>query len=127
MLDFNLVISCIGSTSVLIAIAIIAIHLSLTDFIHMHVSVPMLFCVLQMLLFLHTAIVCHALPAITHGSITYAPETTPDYHLSTVATYACSAGFVLDLGGSVLRTCVDDMDNDAEGVFNGQAPICIGK
>ncbi len=25
------------------------------------------------------------------------------------------------------RTCVDDMDNDAEGVFNRQAPKCARK
>ena len=45
-----------------------------------------------------------------------------------MAIYACNAGFVLDLsiGGSVTRTCVDDLDNDAEGVFNRQGPRCIG-
>ncbi len=78
---------------------------------------------------LHTAIVCRALPAITYGSITYAPETTPDYDLGTVATYTCDAGFVLDLslGGSVMRTCVDDMDNVAIGEFDRQEPRCIRK
>ncbi len=25
------------------------------------------------------------------------------------------------------RTCFDDLDNDAEGVFSGQAPRCIRK
>ncbi len=25
------------------------------------------------------------------------------------------------------RTCFDDLDNDAEGVFSGQAPACISK
>ena len=25
------------------------------------------------------------------------------------------------------RTCVDDGDNDAEGIFDGQAPICVCK
>ena len=46
-----------------------------------------------------------------------------------MATYACDAGFVLDLslGGSMTRTCFDDLDNDAEGVFSGQAPACIRK
>ena len=46
-----------------------------------------------------------------------------------MATYTCDAGFVLDLslGGSVTRTCFDDMDNDAEGLFSGQAPACIRK
>ena len=46
-----------------------------------------------------------------------------------MATYDCDAGFVLDLslGGSVTRTCFDDLDNDAQGVFSGQAPACIRK
>ena len=46
-----------------------------------------------------------------------------------MATYACDTGFILDLslGGSEMRTCVDDMDNDAEGVFDNQAPICVRK
>ncbi len=25
------------------------------------------------------------------------------------------------------RTCLDDLDNDAEGEFSGQAPACIRK
>ena len=25
------------------------------------------------------------------------------------------------------RTCFDDLDNDAEGLFSGQAPACIRK
>ncbi len=78
---------------------------------------------------IHTAIQCSPLPAITNGFITYAPDTTPNYDLGTVATYACDDGFVLDLtlGGSMTRTCVDDLDNDAEGVFNRQSPRCIRK
>ena len=53
----------------------------------------------------------------------------PNYELGTVATYSCDAGFVLDLtlGGTMTRTCVDDGDNDAEGIFDGQAPICVRK
>ena len=72
---------------------------------------------------------CPPLLPITDGFITYATDTTPKYDFGTVATYACDAGFVLDfsLGGSVTRTCVDDIDNDAEGGFNGQAPRCIRK
>ena len=78
---------------------------------------------------LHTAIECRNLPDIPNGVITYAPDTTPDYDLGTVAIYSCDTGFVLDLslGASEMRTCVDDMDNDAEGVFDRQAPICIRK
>ncbi len=75
---------------------------------------------------LHTAIICRTLPDIPNGFITYAPDTTPDYDLGTVAIYACDTGFVLDLslGGSEMRTCVDDNGLDA---FDRQAPICIRK
>ncbi len=76
----------------------------------------------------HAAIQCPPIPAIPNGVITYTSDNTPNYDLGTVATYACNAGFVLDLsiGGSVTRTCVDDLDNDAEGVFDRQGPRCIG-
>ena len=78
---------------------------------------------------LHTAIICRTLPDIPNGFITYAPDTTPDYDLGTVATYACDTEFVLDLslGGSETRNCVNDMDNDAEAVFDRQAPRCVRK
>ena len=79
--------------------------------------------------FFHTAIKCPPLDSIGDGVITYTPENTPDYNLDTVATYSCNGGFFLDLsiGGSVTRTCVDDLDNDAEGVFDRQAPRCVRK
>ena len=53
----------------------------------------------------------------------------PNYELGTVATYSCNPGFFLDfsLGGFEIRTCVDDGDNDAAGIFDGQSPICIRK
>ena len=76
-----------------------------------------------------TAIECPPLDPITNGVITYAIDTTPNYDLGTVAAYDCDAGFVLDLslGRSVTRTCFDDLDNDAEGMFNGQESRCIRK
>ena len=79
--------------------------------------------------FVFTAIECLPLDPITNGAITYAPDIAFNYDLDTVATYECDAGFFLDLslGGSMTRTCVDDEDNDAEGVFNRQAPRCICK
>ncbi len=79
--------------------------------------------------FVLTVIECLPLDPITNGFITYAPDTASNYNLSTVATYECDAGYFLDLslGGSEMRTCVDDLDNDAEGVFSGQAPACIRK
>ncbi len=77
----------------------------------------------------HTAIQCSSLEPIPNGVITYALDNTPNYDLRTLATYACDTGFILDLslGGSEIRTCVDDMDNDAEGVFDRQAPRCVRK
>ncbi len=84
---------------------------------------------LTLIFSIHTAVQCSPLLAITNGVITYAPDTIPNYDLGTVATYECNSGFVLDLslGGSMTRTCFDDLDNDAEGVFSGQAPRCIRK
>ena len=67
--------------------------------------------------------------SITNGFIRYAPDTTPNYALGTVATYSCNTGYVLDLSvGSASRTCMDD-DNavDMIGVFDGQAPTCTGE
>ncbi len=86
----------------------------------------MLFFVTKYLFNLLIAIICRTLPNIPNGFITYALDTTPDNVLGTVATYACNPGFVLDLspGVSEMRTCVDDMDNDAEGVFD---PRCVRK
>ena len=75
------------------------------------------------------AIECLPLPPIVNGAIAYAPDNVANYELGTVATYSCNAGFILDLslGGTMTRTCVDDGDGDAEGIFDGQAPICVGK
>ncbi len=77
----------------------------------------------------HAAIQCPPVLAIPNGVITYAPDNTPNYDLGTVATYACNAGFVLDLsiGGSEIRTCVDDNGLDAIGEFDRQAPRCVRK
>ena len=77
---------------------------------------------------IHTAIECEPLPVIANGVITYALDSIQNYSLGTTATYSCNVGFSLDLSaGSETRTCVDDGDNDAEGVFNGQAPTCVRK
>ncbi len=90
----------------------------------------LLHCTFYHLRFVLTAIECLPLDPINNGAITYAAaDTTPNYDLGTVATYACDTGFVLDLslGGSEMRTCVDDNGLDAIGVFERQAPRCIGK
>ena len=71
---------------------------------------------------------CPSLRSIANGIITYSTAGTPNYPLGTTATYSCNAGFALDLNsGSEIRTCIDDGDNDAEGVFSGQASACIRK
>ena len=76
----------------------------------------------------HSAIECEPLLVIANGVITYAPDNVSNYSLGITATYSCSTGFSLDLStGSETRTCVDDGDNDAEGVFNGHAPTCVRK
>ena len=75
-----------------------------------------------------TAIECEPLPPIANGVITYAVDVTPNYELDTVATYSCNEGFILNLSvGSETRTCIDDDDNDALGVFDRQAPTCVRK
>ena len=72
--------------------------------------------------FQYTAIKCLPLPPINNGFVTYAPDTTPNYDLGTVATYTCNNGS--SMTGSETRTCVDD---DGMGVFMGNAPSCVCK
>ena len=93
-----------------------------------NVTLP-LHCAFYHLQFVLTAIECLPLDPITNGFITYAPDTASNYDLGTVATYDCDSGFVLDLslGGSEMRTCMDDNGLDAIGVFDRQTPRCIGK
>ncbi len=75
------------------------------------------------------AIQCLPLEEIENGVITYVFDETPNFDLGAVAIYECNDGFFLDipLGETGIRTCVDDLDNGAEGVFDGQAPACIRK
>ena len=76
----------------------------------------------------HAAIECEPLDAIANGVITYADDTTPNFDLGTTATYTCNEGYFLDLSVGVrVRTCVDDGDIDALGVFTDQAPSCVRK
>ena len=78
--------------------------------------------------FIRAAIECEPLPPIANGLITYADDTTPNFDLGTTATYVCNEGYFLDLSVGVrVRTCVDDVDMDALGVFTGQAPSCVRK
>ena len=75
---------------------------------------------------IHVAQRC--LPVIANGVITYAPDSVQNYSLGTTATYSCNAGFSLDLSaGSETRTCVNDGNDDAEGIFDLQAPTCVRK
>ncbi len=76
----------------------------------------------------NTAIECLVLPAFANGMIVYATDVDPNFDLGTTATYSCDDGYTLDLSiGVEVRTCIDDGDNDAEGVFSGQEPACVRK
>ncbi len=80
------------------------------------------------LMYFFTVTECEPLPVIANGDISYADDVTANYVLTTVATYTCNVGFFLDTsaaGASATRTCVDDNDNDAEGIFDRQAPRCV--
>ncbi len=61
--------------------------------------------------------------------ITYNPDVVPNFDLGTTATYSCNEGYFLEVTAStnVVRTCEDDLNGDAVGVFSGQAPACIRK
>ena len=60
--------------------------------------------------------------------IVYATDVTPDFDLGTTATYSCNDGYTLEITiGFKVRTCIDDGDNDAVGVFRGQEPACVRK
>ena len=52
-----------------------------------------------------------------------------NYDLGTVATYTCNDGYRLDItqGGSETRTCIDDLNGDAVGVFTNLPPRCVRK
>lgn len=58
-----------------------------------------------------------------NGSITYAPDSKPNYDVNTTATYACSPGYLLI--GSKTRICV--INNMGEGTWNNEAPMCVRK
>ena len=76
--------------------------------------------------YLFLAVQCLPLPDIENGVISYATDNTANYDLGTVATYSCNQGFFLEEPNRI-RTCFDDDDGDAEGVFDGQEPRCVRK
>ena len=77
---------------------------------------------------LNTAIECPLLPIFTNGMIVYATDVIPNFVLGTAATYSCNEGYTLDLSiGVEVRTCIDDGDNDAVGMFSDQEPACVCK
>lgn len=82
----------------------------------------------HLIYFPNAAIECEPLPDIVNGTITYDTDLTANYSLDTIATYTCNAGFFLDISGdnvSAIRTCIDDNDDDAQGIFDKQAPRCV--
>lgn len=63
---------------------------------------------------------------LTNGVITYTAGTTTDSAIIvTVATHTCISGFALI--GAMTRTCMDDDQGDAAGVWNGSPPSCERK
>ncbi len=82
----------------------------------------------DVLYILNTAIECRVLPVFANGMIVYATDMTANFELGTTATYSCNEGYTLDLSiGVEVRTCIDDGDNDAVGVFSDQKPACVRK
>ncbi len=82
----------------------------------------------DVLFILNTAIECHILPVFADGMIAYATDVTPDFDLGTTATYSCNDGYTLDIAiGVEVRICIDDGNNDTEGVFSGREPACVRK
>ncbi len=77
---------------------------------------------------LNTAIECPALPVFANGMIVYTTDVTSDFDLGTTATYSCNEGYTLDLSiGVKVKTCIDDGNNDAVGVFSDREPACVRK
>ena len=72
-----------------------------------------------------TAIECEPLPNIANGSISYAPDMTPNFDLGTTATYECDDGFYLM--GEDERNCTAGDGSSAIGMFNGEEPTCVRK
>ncbi len=81
-----------------------------------------------MFFILNTAIECPVLPVFPNGMIVYATDRIPNFDVGTTATYSCNEGYTLDLSiGIEVRTCIDDGDNDAVGMFSDQEPACVRK
>ncbi len=64
-----------------------------------------------------TAVICPAVSAPTHGSVT--GNCTGAYN--GVCTYTCSAGFKLSVDGNLTRTC------EQSGEYSGTAKNCEGE
>ena len=61
-----------------------------------------------------------------NGAINYGPDTSEPFDFRTRATYSCSEGFYLPVGGNAERICEGD-GSSTSGVWSGTAPpICLG-
>ena len=60
-----------------------------------------------------------------NGMIVFSSDTTEPYSIGTTATHSCDSGFVLS--GSSERTCMQDDQEDAVGVWTNSAPACERK
>ncbi len=85
-------------------------------------SVPINFNVISF-----TAITCPSLLDIKNGTLSYNRDVNDsNYLFNTSVTYSCNEGFFLNVNGAEeVRTCQDDEDNDAEGMWSGEAPTCV--
>ena len=73
-----------------------------------------------------TAIVCIITLTIENGMVSYSPDDTPPYSISTTALYKCNAGF--SLVGEATSLCVDENDQaNTAGVWTGTPPLCLRK
>ena len=62
---------------------------------------------------------------LPNGMVTYSVDTTANFEIETIATHSCSAGFALV--GELTRTCMEDNQADAVGVWSGSPPSCDRK
>ncbi len=69
--------------------------------------------------FISFTVRCPALSPIPNGTITYAPDITPDFDTGTVAIHGCDPGF--RLSGIETRLCL------RSAMWSDQPPVCQRK
>ena len=78
------------------------------------------------MVFIFVAVTCSALSTDVNGVISYSPDTSEPFDFGTRATYSCTEGFYLPVGGNIERMCEGD-GSSTSGVWSGTAPPdCLG-